>query len=80
MQFRWFNFKFSNFEILSVLNNKSRKPLAVETLLWWAIMGGSYNVNKKGVTKQELSSDQEKNCNSFSKRSIKTLPNDLKQF
>ena len=43
-------------------------------------MGGSYNVNKKGVTKQELPSDQEKNCNSFSKRSIKTLPNDLKQF
>ena len=26
------------------------------------------------------SSDQEKKCNSFSKRSIETLPNDLKQF
>ena len=43
-------------------------------------MGGSFNVNKKGVTKQELSSDQEKNCHSFDKQSIETLSNDLKQF
>ena len=43
-------------------------------------MGDSCNVNKNGVTTQEMSSDQEKNCNSFSKRSIKTLSNDLKQF
>ena len=59
---------------------KEGEPLTVETLLGWTIMGGNYNVNKKGVTKQELSSDQEKNCNSFSKRSIEILSNDLKQF
>ena len=43
-------------------------------------MGESYKVIKKGVTKQELSSDQEKKSNSFSKGSIETLSNDLKQF
>ena len=33
---------------------KERVPLPVETLLGWTIMGGSCNVHKKGVTKQEL--------------------------
>ena len=46
---------------------KEGDPLSAEWLLGWRIMGGKYKVSNNGVTKQELSSDQEKNCNSFSK-------------
>ena len=45
---------------------KEGEPLVVETLLGWTIMSGSYKLNKSGVTKQQLPSDQEKNWNSFS--------------
>ena len=56
------------------------EPLSVETFLGWTIMGGSYNVNKKGVTKQELSSDREKLIfNPLSAKLTKWL-NTLKQF
>ena len=38
-----------------------RRVTCSRTLLVWTVMDGSYKVIKKGVTKQELSSDQEKN-------------------
>ena len=43
-------------------------------------MGGSYNVNKKGVTKQELSSDREKLVFNPLSDKLTKWPNTLKQF